>query len=73
MLHSVPHLSLQLTASTLPVIHVQWSHTLCTWRYHEVLLAQEQLKAKHLSGIGSPGSPDQLPRHSSVSALYSDT
>jgi hypothetical protein len=71
ILHSVTHLSLQLTTSTLPVM--QWSHTLCTWRYPEVLLAQEQLKAKHLSGIGSPGSPDQLLRHTSVSELYSDT
>jgi hypothetical protein len=58
-------------ASILPV--TQWSHTLCTWRYPEVLLAQEQLKAKHLSGIGSPGSPDQFLRHTSVSELYSDT
>jgi hypothetical protein len=53
--------------------YTQWSHTLCTWRYPEVLLAQEQLKAKHLSGIGSPGSPDQLLRHSSVSGLCSGT
>lgn len=33
---------------------------LCTWRYPEVLLAQEQLKAKHLSGIGAAGSPDPI-------------
>lgn len=37
--------------------YYKWSNTLCTWKYPEVLLAQEQLKAKHAVSIGSPGSP----------------
>jgi hypothetical protein len=50
-------------------IHLQWSHTLSTWRYPEVLLAQEQQKAKHLSSIGSPLSPEQTPP-ASVSFVF---
>ena len=36
--------------------YYKWSHTLCTWRYPEVLLAQEQAKARHMQGLGVLGS-----------------
>lgn len=37
--------------------YYKWSNTVCTWRYPEVMLAQEQQKARHLASIGTSSSP----------------
>lgn len=42
--------------------YYKWSNTLCTWRYPEVVLAQEQMKARHAVNISSPGSPSSPTR-----------